>query len=179
MTIRGILVNHWRDLVSRSTGSPGPRQPAHADVAAWPGGSDHKLSAVLGPVHAPHGHNRHQARQGPPAVLEPVKPLNGSQQSLSHTGLTGKKWGDLEFPLPFGRTMSAAEERVHAMDGKTGASLKLSILNPKVRGRWPCLEPGDGIACSVMLQEALQVFWVEGGIQCVHATEHSQPSPSP
>lgn len=46
---------------------------------------------------------------------------------------SAKKWGDVEFPLPFGRTMSTAEEAVHEMDGKTGASLKLSILNPKGR----------------------------------------------
>ncbi|CAK0761088.1 ATP-citrate synthase alpha chain protein 2 [Coccomyxa viridis] len=46
---------------------------------------------------------------------------------------SGKKWGDLEFPLPFGRSMTSAEEHVHELDGKTGASLKLSILNPKGR----------------------------------------------
>ena len=47
---------------------------------------------------------------------------------------SGKKWGqDLEFPLPFGRSMTSAEEYIHSLDGKTGASLKLSILNPKVR----------------------------------------------
>lgn len=45
---------------------------------------------------------------------------------------SGKKWGDLDFPLPFGRSMTSSEEYVHEMDGKTGASLKLSILNPKV-----------------------------------------------
>ena len=46
---------------------------------------------------------------------------------------SGKKWGtDLEFPLPFGRSMSSAEEYIHSLDGKTGASLKLSILNPQV-----------------------------------------------
>jgi len=27
-----------------------------------------------------------------------------------------RRWGDLEFPLPFGRTMSPAEERIHEMD---------------------------------------------------------------
>ena len=44
------------------------------------------------------------------------------------------RWGaELEFPLPFGRTMTGAEEYVHSLDGNTGASLKLSILNPKVR----------------------------------------------
>lgn len=46
---------------------------------------------------------------------------------------SGKKWGDLEFPLPFGRTMTSAEEHVHELDSNTGASLKLSILNPKGR----------------------------------------------
>lgn len=44
-----------------------------------------------------------------------------------------QKWGDVEFPLPFGRTMSPAEESIHRMDEKTGASLKLTILNPKGR----------------------------------------------
>lgn len=47
---------------------------------------------------------------------------------------SSKKWGDdIEFPLPFGRTMSAAEAHVASLDEKTGASLKLSILNPKGR----------------------------------------------
>jgi len=45
----------------------------------------------------------------------------------------GYRWGELEFPLPFGRSMTSAEEYVHELDGKTGASLKLSILNPKGR----------------------------------------------
>ena len=33
---------------------------------------------------------------------------------------SGKKWGDLEFPLPFGRTMMSAEEHVHMLDSNTG-----------------------------------------------------------
>ena len=41
------------------------------------------------------------------------------------------RWGDLEFPMPFGRSMTSAEEYVADLDSKTGASLKLSILNPK------------------------------------------------
>lgn len=44
-----------------------------------------------------------------------------------------QKWGNVEFPLPFGRVMNLAEQLVYAMDEKTGASLKLSILNPKAR----------------------------------------------
>jgi len=44
-----------------------------------------------------------------------------------------KKWGDITFPPPFGRTLSAEEKLVKEMDEKTGASLKLTILNPKGR----------------------------------------------
>ena len=33
---------------------------------------------------------------------------------------SGKKWGDIEFPLPFGRTMTSAEEHVHHLDSNTG-----------------------------------------------------------
>ncbi|GLJ10281.1 hypothetical protein SUGI_0125380 [Cryptomeria japonica] len=44
-----------------------------------------------------------------------------------------KKWGNIEFPLPFGRVMSPAEDLVHNMDEKTSASLKFTILNPKGR----------------------------------------------
>lgn len=46
---------------------------------------------------------------------------------------SSKKWGDVEFPLPFGRLMTAQESYVHSLDEATGASLKLSILNPKGR----------------------------------------------
>ncbi|MBE0449158.1 MAG: ATPase, partial [Actinobacteria bacterium] len=43
------------------------------------------------------------------------------------------KWGDLSFPAPFGRTLSEEEEYIKDMDEKTGASLKLTVLNPKGR----------------------------------------------
>lgn len=51
-------------------------------------------------------------------------------------------WGPVDFPAPFGRTVSAAEEKVAAMDAKTGASLKLVVLNP--RGRVWNLVAGGG-----------------------------------
>ncbi|ONK70678.1 uncharacterized protein A4U43_C04F390 [Asparagus officinalis] len=44
-----------------------------------------------------------------------------------------KKWGDIEFPMPFGRVMSASENFVHGLDEKTSASLKFTVLNPKGR----------------------------------------------
>ncbi|NYT01297.1 MAG: ATPase [Methanosarcinales archaeon] len=42
-----------------------------------------------------------------------------------------KKWGDLEFPEPFGRSLSPEEQYIKDIDAKTGASLKLTILNPR------------------------------------------------
>ena len=40
------------------------------------------------------------------------------------------RWGDLAWPTPFGRAASPAERRVEQLDARTGASLKLVILNP-------------------------------------------------
>ncbi|CAA7029605.1 unnamed protein product [Microthlaspi erraticum] len=44
-----------------------------------------------------------------------------------------KKWGDIEFPMPFGRVMSSTESFIHGLDEKTSASLKFTVLNPKGR----------------------------------------------
>ncbi|CAL9153715.1 unnamed protein product, partial [Musa hybrid cultivar] len=44
-----------------------------------------------------------------------------------------KKWGSIEFPLPFGRVLSSTEKFVHELDEKTSASLKFTVLNPKGR----------------------------------------------
>lgn len=44
-----------------------------------------------------------------------------------------KMWGNVEFPLPFGRVMSATESLIHGLDEKTSASLKFTVLNPKGR----------------------------------------------
>ncbi len=41
------------------------------------------------------------------------------------------KWGDLTFPAPFGRKLSKEEYYIKELDEKTGASLKLTLLNPK------------------------------------------------
>ncbi len=43
-------------------------------------------------------------------------------------------WGDdMEFPAAFGRTLSPEEERVRELDSLSGASLKLTLLNPEGR----------------------------------------------
>ena len=46
---------------------------------------------------------------------------------------SGSKWGNIEFPAPFGRTPSKEEAFVEDLDAQTGASLKLTILNPEGR----------------------------------------------
>jgi ATP citrate (pro-S)-lyase len=46
---------------------------------------------------------------------------------------SGEKWGKIEFPAPFGRTLTKEEEFIADLDSKTGASLKLTILNPEGR----------------------------------------------
>lgn len=45
--------------------------------------------------------------------------------------LVAKKWGGMDFPAPFGRAPAPEEAYIREMDAKTGASLKLVILNRK------------------------------------------------
>lgn len=45
----------------------------------------------------------------------------------------GKKWGDIEFPAPFGRRITPEEAYIKELDRKSGASMKLSVLNPEGR----------------------------------------------
>ena len=44
-----------------------------------------------------------------------------------------KVWGDLEFPSSFGQKHTKEEMFIRSIDEKTGASLKLTILNPEGR----------------------------------------------
>ena len=44
-----------------------------------------------------------------------------------------KKWGKLEFPAPFGRQLTPEEAYIKELDRKSGASMKLSVLNPAGR----------------------------------------------
>ena len=43
--------------------------------------------------------------------------------------LNASQWGHLDFPAPFGRKEFPEEAHIRELDGKTGASLKLTILN--------------------------------------------------
>jgi len=44
-----------------------------------------------------------------------------------------ESWGELKFPNPFGLDKTTEEEKVDELDERTGASLKLTILNPEGR----------------------------------------------
>jgi len=46
---------------------------------------------------------------------------------------SGQKWGGIDFPSPFGRMLSKEEAYIEELDSKTGASLKLTLLNPEGR----------------------------------------------
>jgi succinyl-CoA synthetase beta subunit len=46
---------------------------------------------------------------------------------------SAKKWGDIEFPRPFGRKLYPEEQHISNLDKKSGASLKLTLLNPNGR----------------------------------------------
>jgi ATP citrate (pro-S)-lyase len=46
---------------------------------------------------------------------------------------SGAKWGNIEFPAPFGRTLTKEEAYIEELDSQTGASLKLTVLNPDGR----------------------------------------------
>jgi len=47
--------------------------------------------------------------------------------------LCAQKWGNLDWPTPFGRAAYPEEKMISDLDGKTGASLKLTVLNDKGR----------------------------------------------
>lgn len=53
-----------------------------------------------------------------------------------------KTWRGLEFPEPFGRALTKEEAWIKEIDSRTGASLKLTILNP--RGRVWTMVAGGG-----------------------------------
>jgi ATP-citrate lyase beta-subunit len=54
-----------------------------------------------------------------------------------------EKWDNIKFPAPFGRKLSKEEDYIKMMDEKSGASLKLTVLNPKGRV-WTMVAGGGG-----------------------------------
>lgn len=70
----------------------------------------------------------------------------------AYPGLQAPSWGpQMEFPAPFGRELTKEEAYISDIDGKTGASLKLTILNPK--GRIWTMVAGGG--ASVVYSDAI------------------------
>eukprot|EP01129_Flabellula_baltica_P013194 TRINITY_DN6082_c0_g2_i1.p1 TRINITY_DN6082_c0_g2~~TRINITY_DN6082_c0_g2_i1.p1 ORF type:complete len:1067 (+),score=291.99 TRINITY_DN6082_c0_g2_i1:60-3260(+) len=45
----------------------------------------------------------------------------------------GGLWGEINYPAPFGRGLLPEEKHIAELDSKTGASLKLTIMNPEGR----------------------------------------------
>ena len=48
---------------------------------------------------------------------------------VGQVGVTWSKWGEVDYPPPFGRDAFPEEAHIAELDAKTGASLKLTILN--------------------------------------------------
>ena len=66
---------------------------------------------------------------GEMAILDLVARLDDTAGFLMR-----EEWGDIEFPTPFGmEDMSPEEKAIAEADSKSGASLKLTVLNPKGR----------------------------------------------
>jgi len=72
--------------------------------------------------------------------------------------VAGRKWGDIEFPAGFGRDLTPEEKYIKEMDEKSGASLKLTILNPE--GRIWTLVAGGG-ASVVYADTVADLGWVK------------------
>lgn len=70
----------------------------------------------------------------------------------AYPGLQTPSWGPpMEFPAPFGRELTKEEAYISDIDGKTGASLKLTVLNSK--GRIWTMVAGGG--ASVVYSDAI------------------------
>jgi ATP-citrate lyase beta-subunit len=65
---------------------------------------------------------------GKVAPLDMVAKLDDTA-AFENTG----KWEGVDFPTPFGRTYTPEESYIKRLDAKSGASLKLTVLNPKGR----------------------------------------------
>jgi len=61
-----------------------------------------------------------------PELLDAVARLDDTA-AFQHV----EDWKTISFPTPFGRTMKKEEAFIASLDAKTGASLKLTVLNPE------------------------------------------------
>jgi len=72
-------------------------------------------------------------------------------REIEQTGVSADHGPPMDFPAPFGRRLSKEEKYIQDLDAKTGASLKLTVLNPK--GRIWTLVAGGG--ASVVYADAI------------------------
>ncbi|OLL23320.1 putative ATP-citrate synthase subunit 2 [Neolecta irregularis DAH-3] len=70
---------------------------------------------------------------------------------IEESGVSADHGPPMEFPAPFGRRLSKEEKYIQDLDAKTGASLKLTVFNPK--GRIWTLVAGGG--ASVVYADAI------------------------
>ncbi|XP_055346989.1 ATP-citrate synthase-like [Paramacrobiotus metropolitanus] len=61
-------------------------------------------------------------------ILDLAAKLDATADFMAHS-----KWGKVDFPPPFGRDAYPEEAFIADLDAKSGASLKLTVLNPKGR----------------------------------------------
>ncbi|KAL6044133.1 ATP citrate synthase [Balamuthia mandrillaris] len=80
-----------------------------------------------------------------------------------------KLWGNIDFPPPFGRPILPEERYIQELDSKTGASLKLTVLNPK--GRIWLMVAGGG--ASVVYTDSLSDLAPEVGKEVANYGEYS------
>jgi ATP-citrate lyase beta-subunit len=66
--------------------------------------------------------------EGSPVPLDLVAKLDDAEEYWQR-----KRWNGLQFPEPFGRLLTKEELFIKDLDSKTGASLKLTVLNPNGR----------------------------------------------
>ncbi len=62
---------------------------------------------------------------------------------LDNTGIfeSGQSWGEIDFPKSFGLSAGKEEQYIEELDSNTGASLKLTVLNPD-GAIWPMVAGG-------------------------------------
>jgi len=73
-----------------------------------------------------------------------------------------ESWGRIEFPKPFGSAATPEEAYIAALDEKTGASLKLTVLNPDGRV-WPMVAGGGA---SVIYADTVVDLGFAGELAC-------------
>ncbi|XP_015769279.1 PREDICTED: ATP-citrate synthase-like, partial [Acropora digitifera] len=76
------------------------------------------------------------------------------------------KWGEIDFPPPFGREAFPEEAYISELDAKSGASLKLTILNSKGRIWTMVAGGGASVVYRCVPYEASLFHWLSEFNKC-------------